>query len=167
MKKPSKYYTCYGTCYCDCTLWWMLGELNTKNLLNTLLNVTLNNMIVALLPSTERWAVINFLLIVIWIVEFWALGIRITSTLIYYLTILIVSLQIPFLTWWCGCLYGCKFKWVPCFLGGHNICERHMYLHTHELSCNSYMPRWTLRGGGEGLPKGVVKQRNYPIQTCS
>jgi len=60
---------------------------------------------------------------------------------------------------------GCKLEWCCSLLEGHNRCEHHMYLHTHELFCNSYMPRWTLKGGQ--LSKGIVKQINHTIQFCS
>jgi hypothetical protein len=139
---------------CD-ECWANLAQNTCWHLVETLLSLAFNNMTIALLPSSKRWDIRNFMLVVMWIVEFWALSICITSTLISYLTILKVSLQVTFLTRWCGCLYGCKLKWCPCFLGGRNIFKHHMYLHTYEFSCNSYMPRWTLRGGQ--LWKEVVK----------
>jgi hypothetical protein len=43
-------------------VWRMLGELSIENLSNTLLNSTLDNMIIALLSSTKRWVFRNSLL---------------------------------------------------------------------------------------------------------
>jgi hypothetical protein len=148
MKKPSICYTCYGICYCDYTLWWMLGEFNTKNLLNTLLNLTSNNMTIALLPSSKRKLFASCYL------NYQILGIGHSHHPHPYLLFdnfnnLLAS---PFSHKMVWCLHGCKFEWCPCFLGGHNICEHHMYLHTHthKFFYKSYMPRWILRGGGGG-----------------
>jgi hypothetical protein len=104
----------------------------------------LNNMTIALLSFTKRWVVRNSLLLVIWI-----FGIGRSHHLCPYqlfdnFSSLFANLFFPHNGH--GCLYGCKLEWCPCFLEGRNRCKHHMYLQTHELYCNSYMPRWTLRG---------------------